>query len=235
MKLAFVYTISTPALEQLVAETFFREIGKFDGLIYRVPEALSEAMEKGSLTRKGAAQLMHTYLQAITDGADVIVNCCSTVRAAALEFEKVSKSYGVPMLQIDTEMLRVAGHMGRMVGVLATAGSTIEPTCSGIRAYASGRHIICQARLADVFGAEDPELYREKLISAARELAEFSDVIVLAQASMAFLEKDIAQATGKPCLSSPGLAAKDMKRIVKIMESKKTLHRTESELYPACH
>ena len=73
-----------------------------------------------------------------------------------------------------------------------------------------GKHVELVDGLVDAFGMNQTQ-FRQLLIGAAREICDRVDVIVLAQGSMAYVEKDIEAACGIPTLSSPRFGAAALK------------------------
>ena len=84
MKVGVCYTSTTPELIQLVNEELSKNLG--ENAVYQNyqdPTILSEVRESGFVTAKSAARLVGLYIDAINDGADVILNVCSSVGEVA--------------------------------------------------------------------------------------------------------------------------------------------------------
>ena len=209
MKAALIYTSFTPEL----IETLEREVrgclgGGVELIDFRDPSILAEVREAGYVTPAAAARLMGMYCAAVAQGADAILNVCSSVGEAADAFQGAARYIGVPVVRIDEEMCREAVRLGRRIGVLATLPTTLEPTKNTLRRVARemGRAVELADGLVDAFGA-DQDRFRALLIDAARRLAGDVDAIVLAQGSMAYVERDIVAAVGRPTLYSPRFGA----------------------------
>lgn len=80
-----------------------------------------------------------------------------------------------------------------------------------------------QGRMVEIEAVVRPDVYQalaagdrprhDALVTAAaQEAAERSDVLVLAQASIAHLQDELAQALGKPVLASPPLLMREIGR-----------------------
>ena len=84
MKVALVYTSTTPELIELV-EKEVKALLPADTEIqsYQDPSILAEVRDNGYVTAAPAARLIGMYMQAITDGADAILNLCSSVGEVA--------------------------------------------------------------------------------------------------------------------------------------------------------
>ena len=217
MKAALVYTSTTPELIDLVEKEVLKNIGpEAEILSYRDPGILQEVRDAGYVTPNAAAKLMHMYTQAVLDGADAILNICSSVGEAADAFQSAAAYIGVPVVRIDLDMCREAVRLGQRIGVLATLPTTLTPTKNTLLAAARsmGRHITLTDGLVNAFGL-DQSSFRALLIDAAMKMQGKADVIVLAQGSMAYVEKDIEKATGIPTLSSPRFGAAALRLALK--------------------
>ena len=213
MKVALVYTSTTPELIELVErEVRAKLCGETEIISMQDPSILAEVREVGYVTPTAAARLMGMYTQAVAQGAEAILNICSSVGEVADAFQPAAAYIGVPVVRVDEEMCREAVRTGLRVGVLATLPTTLEPTKGTIRrvARAMGKHVELVDGLVDAFGMNQTQ-FRQLLIGAAKEICDRVDVIVLAQGSMAYVEKDIGAACGIPTLSSPRFGAAALK------------------------
>lgn len=209
MKVALVYTSFTPELIETLEAEVRKALGPNAELFsLKDPSLLAEIRDAGYVTPTAAARLMGMYCDAVAQGADAILNICSSAGEIADAFQSAAKYIGVPVVRIDEEMCREAVRLGGRIGVLATLPTTLEPTKNTLRRVARemGRHVELVDGLVDAFGA-DQDRFRALLIDAARGLSDDVDVIVLAQGSMAYVERDIEAAVGRPTLSSPRFGA----------------------------
>lgn len=146
---------------------------------------------------------------AVAEGATAVLCTCSTIGGVA---ESAAAVLGVPVLRVDRPMAAAAVRAGR-VTVIAAIASTLPPTCAllaeeaeklGARAV-EVRTVLVEGAW-DRFEAGDRDGFLD-LVAAAADAVTDTDVIVLAQVSMA----DAADRTVTriPVLSSPrpGLAA----------------------------
>ena len=156
------------------------------------------------------------YMQAVSDGADAILNCCSSVGEVADAAQSIGRYTGIPIVRIDEEMCREAVRLGLRVGVLATLSTTLEPTKNTVARVARemNKHIDIVDGLVDVFGA-DQDNFKALLCAKAEEIADQVDVILLAQGSMAYAEEKIYEKIGKPVLSSPRFGAQALAAALK--------------------
>ena len=57
-------------------------------------------------------------MQAVSDGADAILNCCSSVGEVADAAQNIGRYTGIPIVRIDEEMCREAARLGKRVAYL---------------------------------------------------------------------------------------------------------------------
>jgi hypothetical protein len=116
----------------------------------------------------------------------------------------------VPLFRIDQGMAEEAVNQARRIGVLATLPTTLEPTGTVIRnaAKAAGRDCTIVKTLCEgAFGrlaSGDRDGHDKLVIDGFNSLASQTDLIVLAQASMAQSLKSLGS-TPVPFLTSPEL------------------------------
>lgn len=157
-----------------------------------------------------ARRLVGHVISAADAGAThVLVTCSSMGRAV----EAARPLVGAIVLRVDEPMADRAVRTGARIGVVATLPSTLEPTAALIRqrAEAMGREIalasqVVEGAFAAVMSGDGAR--HDALVGAAvRQLARETDVVVLAQASMARVVEALpAKDKPVPILSSPRLA-----------------------------
>ena len=217
MKLGIVYTSTTPELIECVNEEIRKNLGDAPEILnYQDPSILAEVREHGYVTAGAAARLVGMYMQAVSDGADAVLNCCSSVGEVADAAQNIGRYTGIPIVRIDEEMCREAARLGKRVGVLATLPTTLEPTKNTVSRVARemNRHVELVDGLVDAFGA-DQDKFKALLCGKAAEIADQVDVILLAQGSMAYAEDAIHEKIGKPVLSSPRFGAQALAAALK--------------------
>jgi aspartate/glutamate racemase len=130
-----------------------------------------------------------------SDGADVILNSCSTAGEVA---DIYSQIVSVPVVKIDEPMLREAARLGANIALIATLSTTLGPSSRAIRRYGqeNGRDIKCteyvDQRAWEALVAGDDKRHNEILLESIRKLdASGFDVIVMAQVSMRALLPDL--------------------------------------------
>jgi len=166
---------------------------------------LPDVMQAGGVT-PGVQDRVVTYATtAEASGADAIMCCCSSIGEAV---EAARDRVRVPFLRIDEPMAQRAVQAGPRVGVIATVRTTLEPTANLIARAARDAQRDVRVERVVVQGAYEAlmagqgQQHDDLVLAALQDLASRSDVIVLAQASMARL-KDRLPAGGPPLLSSP--------------------------------
>ena len=214
MKVGLIYTSTTPELIELVEREVKKQIGEDTELLtYTDPSILAETREHGSVTRNAASRLITMFLKAAQDGAEAVLNICSSVGEVADCAQDTARYIGMPIVRIDEEMCRDAVRRGGKIGVLATLPTTLNPTKNTILRVARemGKEVELFDGLVDAFGL-DQEQFKDLLVNQALELKDKVDVILLCQGSMAYCEELIEEKTGKTTVSSPRYGAEALKR-----------------------
>ena len=156
-------------------------------------------------------------------GADIIMVTCSSI-APGVDFAK--KLVDIPVMKIDEPMAEQAVESANTVGVLATAKTTLVPSVDLINQVAEkkGKPVKVKSKLIseafDFFLQGDMENHDRLVRKAGMELAQQSDVLVLAQASMSHLSDEIEKASGTPTLTSPSIALNALKELVSDFDQK---------------
>lgn len=168
----------------------------------------------GDVTRAGhptdsVLKRLELYCRAAElTGAQVILLICTSVGGSV---GKIKPGLAVPIIRIDEAMMRLAVGIGARVGMLATLQSTLAPSTAHLSDIARQQDRQVQVFERVALGAHeallsgDDEAHDRLVLEAAKELADKVDVLVLAQASMSRMERQIQDAVGKRVLSSPRL------------------------------
>lgn len=214
MKVGLVYTTYVTELVEVVEREVKKQLGdSVELLIYKSPEVLEGIKEAGYVTKSAAAKMVQMYMEAVLDGAEAVLNICSSVGEVADVCNDLGKYMGVPIVRIDEEMCKEAVRKGAKIGVLATLPTTLEPTKRTIlkAAREMGRQVILVEGLVDAFGTGQEKM-KEVLVEKAKEMSGEADVILLAQGSMACCEEAIQRAVDKVVVSSPRFGALALKK-----------------------
>jgi Asp/Glu/hydantoin racemase len=206
--LGLIHTSATlvPVFQQLCSQ-YLPQVKVFnivdDSLIKNV-------ISCGELTPTNARRVVNYVGSAEVAGADFILVTCSSIGAAV---EAAAELTNVPVLRVDQPMADQAVRTGKRIGVVATLSTTLQPTSDLVkrRAAIAGKEIELQTVLCegafDALMSGDAATHDAMVAKALRELSAKTDVIVLAQASMARVADGLAPEDKKvPILASPGIA-----------------------------
>ena len=150
-------------------------------------------------------------------GADVILEACSSVGELV---PKMQAAVSVPIVRIDEAMAEEAVQRGNRLGVAATLATTLQPTTRLLRAKAeeAGRQVEIDPLLIEgayqKLMSGDREGHDHLLVEKLQELARTTDVIVLAQASMARVLPSLSDADQRKIMSSPRLAMEHVRKVL---------------------
>ncbi|QNK67457.1 Asp/Glu/hydantoin racemase [Variovorax sp. PAMC26660] len=203
--LAFLHTA------QVHVQTFgslAREIAPELSIQHLVMEDLLADARTLGVDNAGLVTRVHEAMrEAASDGALVVVCTCSTIGGIA---EKTATGGAFTALRIDRAMADRAVRSGPRVLIVGAVESTLDPTRSLVLSAATQAGVGIRASTLLVeeawvhFQAGDIARYVQTLAESIRAAASASDVIVLAQASMAPVTALLGD-LGIEVLSSPGL------------------------------
>jgi Asp/Glu/hydantoin racemase len=202
--LALLHTTSAtlPVFKELAAQCLpgLRVIHLLDDSL------LSEVMAAGDVTPNVEKRLAGYVSQAKLAGADAVMSCCSTI---GLAMEKIGASEDIPVWRIDEAMAETAVRTGKRILILATAKTTLGPTAELIlrQARISERPVEVESLWVEgalqALQAGNQDLHDRLVLHAMQSRFSSFDVIVLAQASMAGLLKQLGAPPPVPVLTSP--------------------------------
>lgn len=196
---------TTPVTIQGLAPQFARELPGVRQTNFLDDTMLPEINAAGEITPAVRCRFYALAAAAAASRPDAILCACSSVGGL---LEEARGIVSVPALRIDDPMAREAVARGTRIAVSATLASTLGPTMDLIRRRAeeAGKEISLTPFLVEGAGAllaqGRMEEYRQAVAGRISEALQGSDVVVLAQASM-------ADAASLPILTSPrsGVAA----------------------------
>ncbi|HET8522534.1 MAG TPA: hypothetical protein VFL82_04825 [Thermomicrobiales bacterium] len=149
---------------------------------------LNEACAHGHVTPELAERIQHVVREAAPDGEGIVLCTCSSIAPAALGAADPGR---LTVLRVDAPMAREAVRLGPRITVAATLQTTLNPTRDLILAAAEemGKEVeltelLC-ASAWQKFEAGDRDGYVREVADQLTQAATATDVIVLAQASMA--------------------------------------------------
>lgn len=222
MKVAVIYTSTTPELIEMINDQLN---SKFDGkdLViksYQDPSILQEVIDNGHPTHGSARRLMDMYERAIKDGADILLNVCSSVGDIAKLAKPLYEKTGVKFVRIDEEMAMEAVRTGKRIGIIATLPTALEPTKRLVQDCADllGKKIDIVDALAEGAFGLDQEQFRKMLIDTGAKVKDKVDVLVFAQGSMSYAEEDVSKALGVPVFSSIKYGIAEVKKAADSLE-----------------
>lgn len=163
---------------------------------------IQEVIANNAVTPAVRRRLLAYYQTAAESGAQFIFNCCSSVGDVAEMGRLIAP---IPVFRIDYPMAVTAVTMARRIGVIATLPTTLAPTKRLLNRLAeeTGKELLLVDGLAEGAFQAPPDVHDQRILETAQRIAPQVDLLVLAQGSMARMEKTLREATGKPVLSSP--------------------------------
>lgn len=207
-RLVLIHTVS-PLLS--VFNELGRELLPGIQLMHILDEPLLERVrQRGHLAPEDSVRLQTHVAAAQQTGADAVLVTCSTVSPCV---DDVRSEFDIPVMKIDEAMIAEAVAKGSRIGVVATNVTTLEPTRQLLQAQAGALGKTIETELVLVEDAlsallsGDGTTHDRLVKEATLKLAGRTDVVVLAQASMARVLAVIPEAERPvPILSSPHLA-----------------------------
>lgn len=204
-RIAFVHTVGF--LADLFRERMHTDLPEVDQF-----HALNESLLQDLLRGQDPAQVYRRVVSQILLVADagvdqIVVTCSSTSPAVDIARQLTS----CPILKIDDPMAAAAVQAGRRIGLVCTANSTVAPSTSLLREHAqsAGADVEIKPFLNEsayqALLSGDRAAHDASVLSKVQSVAADVDVIVLAQASLAHLQPELAAKTAVPVLASPGL------------------------------
>ncbi len=164
----------------------------------------------GALTARMMERFLYLGKYAADAGADGILFTCSAFGPC---IEAVAKDLNpLPVLKPNEAMIEDAVATGGTVGLLATFAPTLE---SMPAEFPPGTRVVPQLAEGALAALDrgDPAEHDRLAVAAAMELAD-CDVIALAQFSLARAADTIAKATGRPVLTTPDSAVRQLRRLL---------------------
>ncbi|WP_319757301.1 aspartate/glutamate racemase family protein [uncultured Sphaerochaeta sp.] len=213
--IAAIYTGA--ALVKPLSDLMKETLGDYKVMNILDDSMIADIIEAGGMTKAVKRRLYGYYEIACASGAELILNTCSSIGDAvygAREF------FPIPIIRIDEPMARRAIELTDSIAVLATLPTTLDPTIRLLQRCAdeARKSIRTISALAEgafpAITAGDAETHDRLIAETAKRVADSCDVILLAQGSMARMEKPLAELTGKTVLSSPRLGVEQIKGLL---------------------
>lgn len=188
-------------------------------LMHILDEPILEFERQGDhLTSEVSTRLGTHVAVAERVGASIALVTCSSISP---NVDDVRSQANIPVLKIDETMIARAVDLGSRIGVVATAVSTLEPTCRLLQSQAGilakmieTEMVLVENALAALLNG-DGATHDRLVKNATLELAQRVDVVVLAQASMARVLDAVTEPECQvPLLASPHLALERVRQLL---------------------
>ncbi len=151
-------------------------------------DLLTQALDAGELTADIRRRTAEAVVNEVENGAAVVLCTCSTVGPGAHDAAGLTAT---KVMRVDRPMAEAAVRMGARIGVTATLATTLGPTLDLLSeaAVQAGKEIdlrpVVFEEARDKLLAGNTESDLSIIAEGLHRAAMDSDVIVLAQASMA--------------------------------------------------
>ena len=151
-------------------------------------DLLTQALDAGELTADIRRRTAEAVVNEVENGAAVVLCTCSTVGPGA---DDAAGLTATKVMRVDRPMAEAAVRMGARIGVTATLATTLGPTLDLLSeaAVQAGKEIdlrpVVFEEARDKLLAGNTESDLSIIAEGLHRAAMDSDVIVLAQASMA--------------------------------------------------
>ena len=216
--LALVHTVRSvmPSIESLAADVLGPAVERLhivDDLL------LHDLLAHHAITPFVHRHFAHHAAEAEELGASAVLLTCSSIAPCV---DTAAPAVRIPVLRIDEAMVDRALTLGRRIGILATIDLALDAVYDLTRRTAEGcgktaeiEPVLCRAEAYAAMLAGRREKHDRIVRESLRQLAGHSDVVLLAQGSMATAveEMDLA-ALGVPVLSGPRLALERVKEVM---------------------
>lgn len=206
-KICFFHTVSelTERFDKLAAEyvpnaEYFHIVDE---------STLRDALDAGGLTPSITSRICTQLSLAEDADADIVLDTCSSTSPTV---DIARELVDIPIVKIDDPMTERAVELGEHVTVVATASSTLGPSTNLVerKADRTEKAVTVASQLVDgaleARESGDVAEHDRLIVECVVELASETDVVVLAQASMAHLEQDLTDRVDVSVLTSPKLA-----------------------------
>ena len=177
---------------------------------------INDVRGSGGVTPQISARIMAYVTAAEKAGCDVFMTACSSVGAVV---EACQFATPMRLIRIDQAMAEEAVGLGKNVAVLATVATTLAPTLELIRrtAIEQGKDIeIKETLMPEAFDhllAGEMDQHDAMVLAGLKAALGVSDVVVLAQASMARVVTLLDEAPTVPVLTSPESGIARLKKV----------------------
>lgn len=175
---------------------------------------LADVRAAGGLTPAVTRRILGYGMLAAASGASAIFSCCSSVGDAA---DLLARTVEIPVVKIDDAMCWRAVQLGSRIGIVATVPTTLDPTERLVRRKAAeaGKRIEVTRYLVDgafdALASGDAATHDRLVMEGITRAAAETEVVALAQGSMARLLASLPEGLRVPVLSSPRLGVEALR------------------------
>jgi Asp/Glu/hydantoin racemase len=218
MSVTIAYLHTSHVLIPVFSELSRRELPEAEQFHMVDESIIRNTIRAQKLTQTTIRRVLAMVESAHEGGADAVVVTCSSIGPAA---SLARRLFEFPVIRVDEAMAEEAVQTGRRIGVAATLRTTLEPTVALLheKAVAAQRDVdvvesLCEGAFEAVLSG-DTASHDRILAEALGRLVNAVDVVVLAQASMARVVRQLPVDPQRvPILSSPELAVKRARSIL---------------------
>src|SRR6201991_4030464 len=193
-------------------ETSFARLWPEASLMNLVDDSLSADLARdGRLTDAMTERFLALGDYAAATGADAILFTCSAFGPC---IEAVARAHApMPVLKPNEAMIEQALTMGQRIGLLSTFPPTLVSMPPEFPASVQIVPKLADGALAALDRGDRAE-HDRLIVAASRDLRD-CDVIALAQFSIASSAPLVAEATGRPVVTTPDSAVEKLMRLLK--------------------
>jgi len=213
--IGLIYT--APAIVESVTKTVAEvmpSVQKFDIIDNRI---IPFILSSGGLTPKIHGIVANYVRTAEDEGADAVLVTCSSISPCV---DTVKPLASVPVMKIDDPMTDLAVEKASRIGVVATNAATMRPTSELLRAKAErkGKKIQVTAELCkgafEALAMKDTTTHDRLVLEGIKRTAQNTELIVLAQASMARIVPQLGDQFTVPILTSLRSGVEQLKPLI---------------------
>lgn len=213
VKVACVHTGASPGIFGMM-EAELKKIMTVPYVVTHMtdPDLISRISEHQEIQTRDVAELIRMYSACVDNGADIILNMCSSIGSIADAAQPLFELAGAHLIRIDHQMCKEAVAEYDRIAVVATLASTMKPSCDLVEQCAKEQNKtlkISQILINGAFGLNQKQL-TERILEGLSDCVDDIDAVIFAQNSMAESAEAVAEQTGKPVFASPVYAAKEV-------------------------
>jgi hypothetical protein len=192
-------------------ESSFARLWPEARLMNLLDDSLSADLARdGRLTDAMTERFLSLGRYAVGTGSDAILFTCSAFGPC---IEAVARAHApMPVLKPNEAMIEQAAAQGRKIGLLSTFAPTLASMPPEFPASVEVVPKLAEGGLA-ALDRGDREAHDRLVVEASRALRD-CDLIALAQYSVAPAASLVAQATGRPVLTTPDSAVMKLKQML---------------------